>query len=293
MKVFLTGASGGLGQHLLRYLVIRGNYEIKVLVHNSTGDFSGCSTVKGDLLDSVSLVEATKGMDMVVHLAALTHSNRREEYFRVNVDGTKNLLEACATNGVQRFIHVSSGAAHLEGGDYSVSKLRSEEIVKNSGVPWVIFRPSEVYGPNSPDAINKLIKWIQGLAVVPVIGDGQYFLSPAYIDDVISVIGQCAFAPEMAGKILVVSGPEEMTYTELVDRICRFLHIKRLKVFIPVVLAKALVEILALLGGKFLVRDQIPRLLCDKSSRLDPVLKPPNYHPRRLEQGLSQCLGFC
>lgn len=291
MKVFVTGGSGGLGQHLLRYWAELENCEFRILVHNTPGHFPGCSTVKGDLLDRSSLVEATRGMDGVVHLAALTHANSREDYFRVNVEGTKNLLEACAINGVQRFIHVSSGAAHPGGGSYSESKLRAEELVKNSGLKWVIFRPSEVYGPNSPDAINKLIQWIQGFAVVPVIGNGRYILSPAYIDDVISIMGQCAFDPAMTGKTLVVSGPEVMTYAELVDRICHFLNVKRLKVFIPVILMKVLVEALALLGSRFLVRDQIPRLLCDKSSNLDPALKPPNYHPRKLEQGLSQCFG--
>lgn len=291
MKVFLTGASGGLGQRLLRYMKGLGNCEIKVLIHNSPVVFSGCSSVKGDLSDFASLVEATNGVDMAVHLAALTHSNSRADYFRVNVDGTKNLLEACVANGVKRFIHVSTGAAHPDGGDYSESKLQAEELVKASGLQWMIFRPSEVYGPDSPDAINKLIKWIQNLAVVPVIGNGRYVLSPAYIDDVISVMGQCAFNPALLGKILVVSGPELMTYTEVIDRISHFLKVKRLKVFIPIFLAKALIEILAFVGGSFLVRDQIPRLLCDKSSSLDPALKPPNYHPRKLEQGLVQCLG--
>ena len=281
-NVLVTGASGGLGQNLLRYLIANKNLDVRALVHRSPVSLANC--IRGDLLDMTSLVRATQGLDTVVHLAALTHTNRWEDYYRINVDGTGNLLSACSVNGVKRFIYVSSQAAAPNGGSYAESKLKGEDLVKESGLKWVILRPSEVYGPNSPDAINKLIRWIQGCMVVPIIGDGTYKLSPAYIDDVIEVMGQCLWNPDMEGKSWVLSGPEEMTFTELVNRICRFLEVKRFKVFIPVIFAKGMIEIFALLGKELLVRDQIPRLLCEKP----PVFHPPNYNPRKLEQGLSE-----
>ena len=287
MKIFVTGASGGLGQHLFRYLANQKNCEIKVLVRISQGCFPGGAIVNGDLLDRNTLVEATKSAELVVHLAALNHSNSSEDYFRVNVDGTRNLLDACAINGVQRFIYVSLHAAHPDGGSYSESKLKAEELVKNSGLPWVILRPTEVFGQNSTGTVNKLIKWIQSSPVVPSIGNGRFIVCPVYIDDVISAVGQCIFDSEMVGKTLFLSGPEEMTYVELVDRICHFAHVKRLKIFIPFFLLRALVEVLDLLGWKFVVRDQIPRLLCKTYPSFDPLVKLQNYHPRTLEQGLG------
>lgn len=283
MKILVTGASGGLGRHLLRYLAGHKGLEVRALVHRSpVGSTNGTT---GDLLDIDSLVQATEGVDMVVHLAALTHTNRMEDYYRVNVDGTGNLLRACATNGVKRFIYVSSRAASRNGGSYAESKAQGEDLVKGSGLLWTILRPSEVFGPDSPDAINKLILWIRKFIFVPVIGDGGYTLSPAYVDDVIEAIGRCILNPE-EGKTWVLSGPEEMSFTELVDRICGFLRVSRFKVFVPVFLAKWMVEILIWIGIEFLVRDQIPRLLCDKSD--DAAPPPPNYHPRKIEQGLSR-----
>ena len=289
-RVLVTGASGGLGQHMLRYLSRQKNLEVKVLVHHSPVTPANCTTVDGDLLDSASLVQATSGVDVVAHLAALTHSNSPEDYFRVNVDGTKNLLDACAINRVKRFIHISSRAVHPKGGSYSESKLRGEELVRKSGLEWVVFRPAEVFGPGSPDAVNKVIQWIQSSPVVPVIGNGTYMLSPAYVDDVVAAIGESIISPEQDGRILILSGPEDMAFSELIDRICRFLRVKRVKIFIPVTLVRWMIELSILLGGKLLVRDQIPRLLCDKSASTDPVFQPPNYHPRSFEQGLSQFL---
>lgn len=289
-RVLVTGASGGLGQHMLRYLARQKNLEVKALVHRSPVTLANCTTVSGNLLDLASLVQATRGIDVVAHLAALTHSNCSEDYFRVNVEGTKNLLDACTINGIKRFIHISSRAVHPQGGSYSESKLRGEELVRKSGLEWVVVRPAEVFGPDSPDAVNKVIRWIQSFPVVPVIGNGTYLLSPAYIDDVVAAIGECIINSGHDGKILLLSGPEEVTYTELIDRICRFLCVKRVKIFIPVAIVRWMVEISILLGGKMLVRDQIPRLVCDKSTSTEPLFQPTNYHPRSLEQGLSQFL---
>jgi dihydroflavonol-4-reductase len=113
---------------------------------------------------------------------------QESEYFRINITGTQNLVDASVLKGVKRIIYISSRASFLDGGGYSQSKLKAEECVKSSGLQWLILRPSEAYGQGAGDTVNRLIEWVKKYPFVPVIGEGKAKLSPVYIDDVVSAI---------------------------------------------------------------------------------------------------------
>ncbi|MBI4385183.1 MAG: NAD-dependent epimerase/dehydratase family protein [Nitrospinae bacterium] len=291
MKALVTGASGGLGNSLLRRMVGREGLEVRALAHRSSIVMEGCEIVRGDLRDRVSLLEAVKGVDTVVHLAALTHTNRQEDYFIVNAEGTKNLVDASLASGVRRFMYVSSLAAQPGGGSYSESKLMAEGMVKSSGLKWIVFRPAEVYGVGSGDAVNKLVGWVRDFKVVPVAGDGSYTLSPAFIDDVVSAMIVAVENAALENTAFTLAGPEPMTYIQLVDRIGRFLGVDRYKIRVPILAMKLAAEVLFLMGRDFLVRDQIPRLLCGKDYDIELAVRLLNYRPRKLEEGLRQCVS--
>ena len=157
MKILVTGASGFLGKNLLVLLKHEEDLHLSALVHRRVLGVGGCEAVPGDLNDPASLSRAVEGMDMVVHLAALTRSHRKEDYYEINAKGTKNLVNVCVRHKVGRFIYVSSRAAHADGGAYAHSKLLAEDYVKQSDLSWVIIRPSEVYGLDGGDAVYKLV----------------------------------------------------------------------------------------------------------------------------------------
>lgn len=291
MNILVTGASGFLGQCLIKPLMDSKDHSIRVLVHRHAMNIGGCEALKGDLNDPDSLLRATEGVDTVVHLAALTHTHREEDYHKINTEGTKNLLHACAQNGVARFVYVSSRAAHYQGGGYARSKLRAEDAVKGSKLFWVILRPAEVYGKGSPDAINKLIQWIRKYKFVPVIGDGQYKLSPVFINDIIPPMVRAILDENIYRITLNLAGPEDMPFTTFIDRLCDLLQVQRYKIFIPVPLAKQIFKVMALLNKNGMTRDQIPRLLCEKSADISNAIKLLNYNPRKLEEGLALLLN--
>tara|TARA_Y100000294_G_scaffold169363_1_gene180431 strand:+ start:48 stop:953 length:906 start_codon:yes stop_codon:yes gene_type:complete len=290
MNILLTGASGYLGQKLIKELLLKKNINLKTLVHHSSMNVKGCQTVYGELNDLNSLKIATAGMDAVVHLAAVTHTNNQEDYFIVNTEGTENLLKACSQNGVKRFVYMSSRAAHPEGGSYSKSKLAAEEFVKKSKMSWIILRPSEIYGHGSSDAINKLIRWILNLKIIPVIGDGKYSLSPVYIYDIIPAITEAIVNEELHKITFILAGPEEIIYNTLIDRLCSQLNVKRYKIFVSPFWVDMFLRFFLLFKKDFIVRDQIPRLLCCKPSNIDLAVKYLNYKPRQLEEGLQLVL---
>lgn len=276
-----------MASKLVLLLLERGRFSFRLLEHRSPAKIESCETVSGDMNDPESLDRACQGMDGVLHLAALTHSSNDAEYFRVNLEGTKNLLEACKKNDVKKFIFISSAAASGEGGAYGLSKLKSEELVCKSKLEWNILRPSEVYGPQMEEGIGKLISWVKNLQCIPVIGDGSYCLSPVYIDDVVEAMAQVVMSPGLISQKLNLCGPEIIPFKDVIDRLSCFLQVRRYKVFIPVWVARLGVSLASSMKPGSFTPDQIPRLLCRKNQDISHTSTIISYSPRKLEDGLS------
>ena len=277
-----------MGSSLIRQLSSFSDLKIRAMVHRSLVNVPGCEIRPGNLKNPGLLARALSGVDVVVHMAALTKSIRESDYFDINVDGTKNLIDACLGQGVKKIIYISSMAASLNGGGYSLSKLEAEQCIKKSGLRWVILRPSEVYGQRVDDSINRLIHWIQRYVCVPVIGSGKSKLSPVFIDDVVSAMALSIFNEELENKTVVLAGPEELTYDEVVDRVAAHFSVKRFKLHLSAGLVKFVAAVLSNLGINILVPDQIPRLLCKKSYEIDLAKEKLNYLPRCLEEGIKK-----
>ena len=254
-SLLITGASSEMGGALIRQLLNNAGLKIRAMVHRSLVNVPGCEIRPGDLKNSGLLTRALSGVDTVVHMAALTKSTSELDYFETNVNGTENLIDACLKNGVKKIIYISSSAASLNGGGYSRSKLEAEQCIKRSGMKWVIIRPSEVYGQRMGDSINQLIRWIQRFIFVPVIGSGKYKLSPVFIDDVVSAMALSIFNKEVESETIVLAGPEELTYDDLVDRIAIYFGVKRFKLHLPADLIKFGATVTSRLGINILVPD--------------------------------------
>jgi dihydroflavonol-4-reductase len=170
MKVAITGASGHIGNCLVRELIAKG-YRVKALVRSFESDLSemNIELIQGNLLEPYSLKNLCAGVDVVFHLAAkIALDNRHpDEVFAINVTGTKNLVEAAKSAGVKKFIHFSSIDAfqkitrkNILNEDipltdsktsiYAFTKAESERLVMNAvreGFDAVILCPTAVIGP--------------------------------------------------------------------------------------------------------------------------------------------------
>mgnify|MGYP006427629305 FL=1 len=290
MKLLITGASSTLASKLAVLLLESGKFSLRLLEHRSVARIESCETVFGNLNDPESLDRACIGMDGVLHLAALTHSCNDAEYFKVNREGTRNLLNACKKNDARRFFFVSSVAASGNGGAYGLSKLEAEELVCKSGLEWNILRPAEVYGPEMKEGIGKLISWVESLQFIPIIGDGTYCLSPIYVDDVVEAMAQVVMNPNLINKNLNLCGPEIISFEDIIDRLSRFLKVRRHKIFIPVWVARLGVSLASILKAGSFTPDQIPRLLCKKNQDISQTSTLISYSPRKLEEGLREYL---
>lgn len=202
-KALVTGANGFVGSHLVEALLHRG-YRVRCLVRKTSNLrwLSGLNVeyVYCDIAEKDSLRDAVRGVDFVFHCAGLTKARNREEYFKANAEGTKNLVEVCLKHNpeLKRFVYVSSQAAVGPGSDekplneeapcrpvthYGESKLEGEKIVLAyvSRLPITIVRPPAVYGPRDTDILG-FFKVANSRFRVS-FGLGQSFLSLVYVKD--------------------------------------------------------------------------------------------------------------
>lgn len=285
----MTGASGGLGAGLAERLAGRG-LRVKALVRSpSIAGLPGVmETVPGDLLDPGSYRGRLGDADVIVHLAALTHSARAREYFNVNVEGTRRLVEAALDEGFSgRFLLVSTRAVGAECGAYGESKLMAEEVVMSSGLSWTIARPSEVYGCSRGEAVSSLVSLARRSLVVPVPGKGRDRLSPVFVEDVLGALSSMTSLASARGKVYTLAGPEEMDYRELVHRVFRHYGKRGVTVGVPYFVFTMAAKAFRNMKKPPLVEDQVWRLRCGKCSDIGGAAEDLGYAPITLENGLA------
>ncbi len=126
--------------------------------------------VQGDVTDPVSLREACAGTKQVVHLVAIIRERGPGTFQAVNVRGTQNVVEGAGEAGIEHFIHMSAlGAAPEPRYRYTYSKWLGEEAVRQSGLPYTIFRPSVIFGEGFGfvDRLVQAVRMTPGLAPFP------------------------------------------------------------------------------------------------------------------------------
>lgn len=208
-KILVTGGSGFIGTQVVHRLLARG-HSVRVFDKVVKSEFSSI-TAKGDVRDLNALRAECKGIDVVVHLAAEHRDDVRPDklYFDVNVEGTRNLVSACAEAGVNEILFTSSVAVYgLNVGEpteisalapfnnYGRSKLQAEEVLQawTGDVPearkLIIVRPVVVFGEGNRGNVYNLCRQIASGAFV-MIGDGSNRKSMAYVENIADFLCYC------------------------------------------------------------------------------------------------------
>lgn len=249
MKVLVTGGTGFLGSQLTRALVAQGQ-QVRVLRRASSktlaldglpsdGAGPGIEHVFGDILDPAAVSAAVAGCDTVYHVAALSSYWRaqRSLVYRVNVEGTRTVMDACLRAGVRRVVHTSSVAAIGIQRDglpadettpfdrlsatfaYADSKHRAEEEVFKAvdrGLPAVIVNPAAVYGAGDHNLISSSMVVEFARRTLPAVPPGGLCVA-----DIAAVV-QGHLAAAARGRVgeRYILGGENLTFLQVADMIC-------------------------------------------------------------------------
>lgn len=282
MTVLITGAAGFLGGHLVDVLVER-DEPVRILVRPGE-DISrlvktNVEVCRGDLTDRSSLEAAVDGVERVLHCAARTGPWGHEaDYERVNVYGTKLLVEVAMAAGVRRIVHVSSITVHgldvhgtvdetapLRGGfdPYSRTKAATERVlqqmIRDKGAPVAIVRPGLIYGPRDSNSFGRFATLVkQGKMVL--IGSGTNHLPLIYVRDVAQGIISASEAEQAVGNAYLLVNDELVTQQDYFHAIAKELGVAPPRLHIPYRAALA-VGATAELMGHLLRRQQPPPLM--------------------------------
>lgn len=220
--LLITGASGFLGRRLLSRLDGTRWQRVRVLWRSAAEPGGGVEAVRGDLLEPHRWADALAGCDTVLHMAAATGKHRRQEYFRVNCTGTKQLLAECRKAGVKRFLHISTIAVQFQDQAYyyyAQSKAEAEKAVAASGLRYLIVRPTMIFGHGSPvlDGLRRLARAPR----VCVFGRGMVRVQPLDVDDLAAYLLWALESDAFADRVVACGGPDIVTMEELLLEIRR------------------------------------------------------------------------
>jgi nucleoside-diphosphate-sugar epimerase len=195
VRLAITGGTGFVGSHLVDRAVA-GGHQVRALTRRVQPARAGVVWVEGALDQREALSRLAEGCDAVIHVAGVINGSR-EEFRTGNVVGTERMLDAAASAGVTRFVHVSSLAAREPRlSDYGWSKCVAEEPVVASGGDWTIIRPPAVYGPRDREMLD-LFRFAR-YGVVPLPPAGR--LSIIHADDLCGLILACLGDPASHGR---------------------------------------------------------------------------------------------
>ncbi len=281
MNVFLTGATGFVGGHVLSALVRHG-HRVRCLVRDPGERLSeageAVEKTRGDITEPASLSGAMDGCEAVVHLVGIIEEkpSKGVTFERVHHEGTVHVVEEAQRAGIERFVQMSANGAAPDGiTKYQTSKWRAEEAVKRAGFQhWTLFRPSIIFGDPGEENIEFATRIARTLVsrfpLLPTFGDGSYQMQPIFVEEVAEAFAQALENEAASGQTYCAAGKEAIRYTEVLDRITLGLGERpKPKVPTPIFLARPVIKLLGPLGLIPISSAQFEMLIsgntCDES----------------------------
>lgn len=259
MRVLVTGASGFLGQATAAAVRAAG-HEVRTFQRRPSG-VEGVSDVLGSMTDPAAVARAVDGIEAVVHLAAkVSLAGDPDDFVRVNVDGTRTLLDAARGAGVERFVFVSSPSVAHTGsslvgadagpaepararGDYARTKAAAELLALAADAPGfavVAVRPHLVWGPGDTQLVGRIVDRARS-GRLPLLDSGAALIDTLYVDNAASAMVAAldhAADDGVHGTAYVVTNGEPRPVGDLLAGICTASGVPAPRVHVPAGVAR-------------------------------------------------------
>ena len=247
MQIFLTGATGFVGRHMLSRLLTEG-HAVRILLRFpekqarllafSQSEMPGwrekLAVVPGDVVTGVGLDSGIQGCDAVIHLVGIIVEKGKNTFEAVHHLGTRNAVEAAKRNGIKRFIQMSALGVRAEGvAAYQTSKWKGEEEVRGSGIPYCILRPSLIFGPGDGFVTQMMDMMRKAPLFRPVPGNGKAKYRPVFIDDVTACFARALSTEAATHQTIALGGADELSLNEILTEIARCAGVRKPAVHMP------------------------------------------------------------
>lgn len=301
LLILVAGGTGFVGAGIVRELARRGK-RVAVLTRDAVralDRFPGIEVEyrQGDVRDEASLAAAVQGAETVIGSQQFPQSpvedrKRGHTFEEVDARGTEKLVRAAQAAGVRRYVYLSgAGAAPDAAYHWFRAKWRAEAAVRESGMTYVIFRPSWVYGPED-NALNRFIAMSRFLPFVPLIGNaaGQR-LQPVFIDDLARAVAEAVDNPAADNQTLEIGGPDVLTMKEVVRAALQAAGRRRLLLPVPKSVMKAAASLLQFMPGRPLTPDAVEFVTMDALADPSEVRRKLGVRLTALRDGLGTYVG--
>jgi NADH dehydrogenase len=273
MEVLVAGGTGFIGSYLCRALA-EGGHDVTALSRSGGETPDGVDVVTGDVTDYDSVAGAVEGRDAVVNLVALSPlfepKGGNVMHDRIHRGGTENLVRAAEDGGVDGFVQLSALGADPDGDTaYIRAKGQAEEIVRESGLDWTIFRPSVVFGEGGEFvSFTKRLKgmFAPGVPLYPLPGGGKTRFQPIHVEDLVPMLVDALEADEHVGETYEIGGPETLTLRQVTDLVYEAERKGVTIVPLPMPLARIGLTVLGAVPGFPMGPDQYRSLRFDNTT---------------------------
>jgi NADH dehydrogenase len=299
--LFITGATGFIGKHLVD-LLLRDGYSLVCFVKESERDMSfvqslparGVRVLFGDITDAASVLNAfkrCKKIDAVIHLAALIKPTAKgdQEFWDINVTGTGNVIAACEKQRVKRLIFYSTDfVVYNYPTVYGITKAKAEELLRASALNYTILRPTPVYGVGDDKNFNTLIALIKKFPVLPSV---SCMMQPVSVLDVVSATRAVLHNARTFCKAYNLPGGSIVSFTRILRILADELGKERLIMPLPNKLVQWAVRLYERVVPQPVVRDyQISKWLITKPVSIDENRRDFGYAPMPFDYGIRATL---
>jgi len=305
MTVLVTGASGFVGRHLCAELVKVG-HPVRGLVRSvpvRKNRVEGVEYIRGvDVADVVTLTpEMFKDVDAIIHLVGIIAEVRRkgQTFQRIHVEGTRNVVDEAKRAGFDgRLVYMSAiGAALNAPAEYSRTKYQAERIVIGSELPYTVFRPSLVIGPDGEFVAQmKDLVLHGGLPVsapfpfIPVPGPGFNLFQPVWVDDLTQCVAKSLVMGETINQVYEIGGATQLSFNELLKGFAKSLgKPKKPLLHAPIPLLYAAATVMEkILTKPPVTRDQLKNLALDNITLSQDIKELFKVDPLSFDQMLAK-----
>lgn len=294
--ILVTGGLGVMGTTLVQGLLKQGE-KVRVLDipgHPHKERLAGfdVEVMFGDVQNPEDVEKAMQGVDTVFHLAAVLISKDPSVFRKVNVEGTRNLVQSAARQKVEHFIFVSSiSVTYPYTTPYSISKRDCEQIVRSPdhGMKWTIIRPSLAYNSYGGQEFMMFLQYLKRFPIVPFIGSGKALKNPVHVDDLMKGFLAVPHNEKAFNKVYNFCGSEEISIWNLAKLMLRHQGIRKPFLAIPIPLAKLAALFMALcMEAPPLTRNAIAGITQNANPDWSETQKDLNYHPIGITEGMEK-----